>query len=239
MATSVFPSSYPPQSEGDEPVVLPDLVRSAELSRVRRRGATSGSHRGNRQSSTSYPVPSASWLASNGPPPFRIDQAPTQVPITQVVIPPPQWASANGVPMPPSYPAWTEAVDVTKPDEGSDVHGSGYNLYCGYEELFFGSDESYVPSPFASHPAKRSSQRFRKSNGCGALIHTNGSPRTKSGTWQAKGRATGNVVPLDKMYFEHGGQTKHFACGCRWHGVGCSIWCVDGHILRYIAISRI
>lgn len=220
MATTVLANTYSSHVEDEEPIVLSDLVRTAEASRLRRRGAITAAHRARGQlSSTSY-VPSDPWLGS---PDYRRNRQPIP---SQPVIPT-QLDSG----MPQVYPAWTEVIDPAKVEEESDGgHGSGFELYCGFEETFDDDDVSpYQPSPLPMHSSTttrppRSPLKFRQSTGCGALIHTNGSPRTKSGAWNAKGKASDVVVPMDKMYFERGGESKTFACGCRWQGVGCSVW---------------
>lgn len=122
-------------------------------------------------------------------------------------------------------------------DEPDSVHGAGYALYCGFEEWITDEGEPYEPPPFPSgwsadaedaceysSSSCASSRKYRRSTGCGALIHSNGTPKTRNGTWHAEGRATDAVVFVDKVYFERGGHTKHFACGCRWSGVGCAHW---------------
>ena len=197
--------------------MLSDLVRTAEASRLRRRGAITGSHRASRQLSNSY-VPSDTWL---GNPDYRRNRPSVN---SQPVIPT-QFATG----MPPAYPSWSETVDTKLEEETDRGHSSSFELYCGFEIVNDIEETPYKPSPLPMHSSAPRSRRitplkFRQSTGCGALIHTDGSPQTKSGTWNAKGKATDVVVPMDKMYFERGGQSKQFACGCRWQGVGCSVW---------------
>ncbi|KAI5115965.1 hypothetical protein M0805_000608 [Coniferiporia weirii] len=209
--------------EEEESMGVSELVRTAEASRLRRRGAITGAHRANRQS-TSSAAGASGETSFNGS-----DYQWTWPPPSQATSQLPQWtdmSSANAIP--PAYPPWADVPDPAKAeDEADGRHGSGYALYCGFESCELGDDEPYVPSPFptlhgSSPPPARTSQCFRKSTGCGALIHATGAPRTKSGTWYARGKATDVVVQLDKIYFERGGQPKQFACGCRWYGVGCS-----------------
>ncbi|KAH8106451.1 hypothetical protein DFH11DRAFT_1691863 [Phellopilus nigrolimitatus] len=221
MSTSTYSSSVPTEVEEEEPMALSDLVRTGEASRLRRRGAITG-HRANRQSSSSFAGAVGETLL-NG-----TEYQWNRPPLAQIVVPPPPWTDVSPVNPPAVYPPWPDIPDPTKAEEEADGHhGSSYAIYCGYEDWEFGDEEPYEPSPLpepfeAPTPSTRAPQRFRKSTGCGALIHTNGTPRTKNGTWQARGKAADVVVPLDKMYFERGGQPKQFACGCRWHGVGCS-----------------
>lgn len=215
--------------EDEEPLSLEALVRTAERSRLRRRGAINGGHRGSRQSVTSFAAVGASDTAA--PAASNSSGSTLQYQWTRQSMPvlpsPPPWAEGG-----PAYPSWASVPDPAKADDDAETgSGSGYALYCGVDDWEFGSDEPYETSPLPDvAPSDRGHQRppqlLRRSTGCGALIHTSGRPRTKSWTWQAYGRATSDVVPLDKMYFERGGQPKQFACGCRWHGVGCSNWYV-------------
>lgn len=233
MSTTNSDLASPDTVEEEEPLSLSTLVRTAETSRLRRRGAIVGGHRGSRQSVTSFAGVGASDTAvpaaSNGNTTTQQYQWTRQ---SMPVLPsPPPWAEGG-----PAYPSWASVPDPTKADDDAEGgSGPGYSLYCGVDEWEFGSDEQYQISPLPTssdgssspvQPHQTPARRLRRSTGCGALVHASGNPRTKSWTWQSYGRAAANVVPLDKMYFERGGQPKQFACGCRWHGVGCSSWCV-------------
>ena len=230
--SSANPSPSPSTVEDEEPLSLSTLVRTAETSRLRRRGAINGGHRGSRQSVTSFAGVSASDTAA--PAASNSNTTTQQYQWTRQSMPvlpsPPPWAEGG-----PAYPSWASVPDPAKADDDAESgSGPGYSLYCGVDEWEFGSDEPFETSPLPMYSDPSSPKRvhqtttrpLRRSTGCGALVHASGTPRTKSWTWQAHGRATANVVPLDKMYFERGGQPKQFACGCRWHGVGCSNWCV-------------
>jgi len=203
--------------------VLSELVRTGEASRLRRRGAINGGHGRSRSLAYAEGTPGVDYPWS------------ARVP-TQAYYAPPPWGESS----PPSaepviYPAWSSESEQAKADEDADSQrgAAGYSLYCGFEEWDFSSpygDEPFEVSPFPSSSSSSSKKKtstrrsFRKSTGCGSLIHMNGTPRTRDGTWHARGRATEVVISLDKMYFKHGGLPKQFACGCRWHGVGCSVW---------------
>lgn len=228
MSSSVYSNTVSLDVEEEEPVSLSDLVRTAETSRLRRRGAITGAHRA-RQSSTS------SFVGTSGDASSNVPQYQPSRQIMRVPMVPPPWVDPNSTTQAQAQMQMPWSADVSDPtkaeDDADGVAGSGYALYCGVETWEFGDDEPYEPSPiplFADdYPMSEPSyppQRVRKSTGCGTLIHTNGLPRPKSGTWQACGKASTNVVPLDKAYFERGGQSKLFSCGCRWHGVGCSNW---------------
>ena len=230
--SSTNPNSSSDTIEEEEPLSLSALVRTAETSRLRRRGAINGGHRGSRQSVTSFAGLGAPDTAA--PAASNSNTSTQQYQWTRQSMPilptPPPWTEGG-----PAYPSWASVPDPTKADDDAEAgSGPGYSLYCGIDEWEFGTDEPYEASPLpvsdnalpSTRSHQQSPQRLRRSTGCGALVHVNGSPRTKSWTWQAYGKATSDVVLLDKMYFERGGQPKQFACGCRWHGVGCSNWCV-------------
>ncbi|THH02810.1 hypothetical protein EW145_g6694 [Phellinidium pouzarii] len=231
MSSSTYSSSAASQVEDEEPVRVADLFRTAEASRLRRRGAITGAHRTNRQSSSSGSGVSGE-VSFNG-----TEYQWAWPPAAQAAAPTPPWTDAGAMgTVLPAYPPWADVPDPAKAEDDADgPHGSGYALYCGSDVCELGDDEPYEPSPFPvsldelASPA-REPQRLRRSTGCGALIHAAGAPRTKSGTWQARGEATDAVVPLDKMYFECGGQLKRFACGCRSYGVGCSNWLPQLHL---------
>ncbi|KLO05026.1 hypothetical protein SCHPADRAFT_947247 [Schizopora paradoxa] len=208
--------------ESEEQMSLEELVRTGEASRLRRRGAINGGH--GRSRSYAYSTGGVDGSSGGDLPWGRVP--------TQSYYAPPPWAEPTPAPEPVIYPAWSSEADQSKTDE--DTEGAGYSLYCGFEEWDFSSsyDEPYELSPFPlPFPSSRASsskktvprRSFIRSTGCGALIHTNGTPRTRDGTWHAKGKASECVVKLDKMYFKHGGLPKQFACGCRWHGVGCAV----------------
>jgi hypothetical protein len=243
-----------------------ETIRSGEPStgRLRRRGAipTSGSsHRSRQSTSGAVGVANAERLGqtttvtSSSSRPSRNQMAPPPQPLTNSQTQS-AWpdAAARGPPTPTSvYPPYIDgssstaaaALDPIKwEDETDNRYGSGYSLFCGFEELDTDEIEPYEPSPFptgwsddsgadsveysfSSCSSSRTRIGYRRSTGCGALIHTNGTPKTRTGTWHAEGRATDAVIFLDKLYFERGGrggQSKQFACGCRWSGVGCAHW---------------
>lgn len=209
--------------EDEPPFVLSELVRTAEASRLRRRGnlgVSAPSLNSNSSEHNGRVIPDLRWNYE----PFLARRG--------------SWT--NGSLQPPSI--WeTIAIpeDTAKSDE--DVDGNrevSYKLYCGVKKWCFqeddGEEQKFEVSPLPSYPpqstTKSSSsnrsygQHFRRITGCGALIHVKASPRTQTGTWQAMGKATNEVVPMHAKYFERGGQMKKFTCGCRYFGVGCSQW---------------
>lgn len=238
MATSIYSNTVSQDVEEEESLSLSDLVRTGETSRLRRRGAITGRHLARQSMSTlagsSGANATAAAITTLNPPAPQYQQPNRQ--IVQAPTLPPPWVDGGSSMM--QQPWAAEISDPTKAEDDADgVPHSGYALYCGVETWEFGDEEPYEPSLFPSvfDDSPPSSPTYsplrttiRKSTGCGALIHTSGKPRPKSGTWQACGKASANVVPMDKTYFERGGQAKLFSCGCRWHGVGCSNWSVSG-----------
>lgn len=206
------------------------------------------------QSQNQSAISTSSRSARNNTNPMPL--SPTQQLTTQ---PQGSWTRDPPTPVPvPAYPPYDAALGSTLSmqaqtdpikleDEADSRHGSGFSIYCGFEDWDAEEVEPYEPSPFPpgwsddiddpyNHNYEYSSQtcnsdarsghnsHYRRSTGCGALLHTSATPKPRTGTWHAEGRATESVVFMDKAYFEHGGQAKQFACGCRWSGVGCAQW---------------
>ena len=107
--------------------------------------------------------------------------------------------------------------EAAKADEDPDGNGEvTYKLYCGVEEWCFQDEgdeqEKFEASPLPLYPPqspsndnsskKHHAQRFRKRTGCGALIHASGSPRSRAGTWQARGKATNVGFPDGKLHIQ-------------------------------------
>lgn len=217
--------------EDEYPIALSELVRTGETSRQRRRGPAGMSV----DHSMRRTVADMSWVRpSLGP--VIVPPAPQQPEGSMTESP--EWAdfilqdarNQPSVTIPYASSPWS-VDDPPKVDDARDEGGATYRLYCGFEQWCFDEVEPFEVSPLPDYPCvskarakPSSSRRFKKSNGCGALIHISGTPRTRFGTWQAKGRATSVVVPLDKAFFNIGGTMQASPCGCRNYGVACSAW---------------
>ncbi|KAG6369634.1 hypothetical protein JVT61DRAFT_6085 [Boletus reticuloceps] len=214
--------SYPDQIEptdADDSIVLSDLVRTGEASRLRRRGAMRLDH---------------NLLSA------QRNEGGRATPPTVVVARTPSWIE------PPSdddesTQTWEQGYDPSsspRPQDRSIVSVPdtyGYTLYCGGEETSSSSVQQtsvYVRSPLPSYPPVPSDGGLarrdiptRKTNGCGAVIHLRASRREGSSVWVGKDEATSAVVPMDASYFERRTVVRMIrsACGCVREGVGCAI----------------
>lgn len=235
------PQQQRPQiTDADDSIVLSDLVRTGEASRLRRRGAMRLDHGATGPSNTtqvlSQRAPSGRWE----PPPASIR------------VRSPTWAQAE----PGSddeFTGWAQRetdyeAGVQAEMDARRAHGEGerdkevyeHILFCGGEE----EDEdwndrpsapAWSPSPLPLYPSipesSKSSSRYstpraKRNNGCQAIVHMNASPRRRQGVWMAKTEATDAVVGMDASYFDRKAVVKMLrsACGCVREGVGCAVW---------------
>lgn len=215
--------SYPDQIEptdADDSIVLSDLVRTGEASRLRRRGAMRLDH---------------SILNT------QRNEGGRATPPTVVVARTPSWIEAPSDDD-ESTQAWEQGYNLSSPRPlgrsiapGSEIYG--YTLYCGGEEPpsspFVRQTSPYVRSPLPSYPPTLSDSSPRrldcplqKTNGCGAVIHLRASRRDGSSVWVGKDEATSAVVQMDASYFERSTVVRMIRspCGCVREGVGCAIW---------------
>ena len=275
-------SPFPAITDADDSIVLSDIVRTGEASRLRRRGAI----RDPPSSSTHRALPSMSIPPPSTNPTARAFPAePLSPPRAQVPgTPPPQWYSYRPA-------AWADADAAADPysgqyldddddeaggasgewvwarrasGEGADLNGSretleaevrledsdqaagSYMLFCGgdlpdsdfdYEhnhDYDYDHDHPAHPAPprrrasaFGPAPAPaRRGPKPRRTNGCGALVHTVALPRRRHGVWIARGTAGPAVGPMDAEYFDCKAVAKMMqsACGCIREGVGCRVW---------------
>ncbi|KAF7968233.1 hypothetical protein HWV62_31559 [Athelia sp. TMB] len=224
------PRSQPQLTDADESIVLSDLVRTGEASRLRRRGAMRLDHAvatGQPTQRRSAQVGMGTWEAA------RRDPA--------------QWESGSD----DEYTEWTQNYEaagmlpemearppeMVEAEREKDVYK--HVLFCGAEVeddgYTYGHNEpAWEPSPFPlfSEPSAASSSKTRfssykpikKSNGCGALVHMHASPRRRQGVWMAKTPASDAVVAMDPSHFERKAVVKMLrsACGCVREGVGCA-----------------
>ena len=245
-----MPRSYPAHSsylahvsDADDSIVLSDLVRSGEVSRLRRRGAIAIRDMTAPQS----PVP----LALTSPPPASgvPHHSPASLPLLAPPHPEPDLSETDdddaeqrqgGVgrwffrsrlnlrelstsdlndPDPLLFP---QEADARLDEEEEDT---SYVLFCGgrLREIDWYSPPN-LPRPldpparhrasaFRPPPACRPS-RARRTNGCGVLIHLNAQPRRRQGTWVACGAAAETVVRMDARYFDCCAPVKTIKSAC-------------------------
>ena len=205
-------------TDADDSIVLSDLVRTGEASRLRRRGALRLDHghtsQATRQRSLSPSI---------------------------IVVGSPSWDSESEDPQLGQGSMRERVSRYTRTrSQRSRRAGEGetrYSLFCGAdlsepeEDL---DERPYVPSLLPAYPASSSTlsspahsfRRKKRTNGCGALLHMNATPRLRQGAWSAKGEASGAVVDLEPYYFDKESVAKivRSACGCVREGVGCAVW---------------
>ena len=222
----------PTPTDADDSIVLSDLVRTGEASRLRRRGAMRLDH----------------GLTGQPNPP----RAPS--PATIIVVGSPTWESEsedrdgtgpvfarNDRERGGRYGrAQQREIRRSGEDDGEDFR---FTLFCGGEnsEPEFEVDDrswiSYEPPLLPLYPSTSTAaaipsssaharRRSKRSNGCGALLHMHAAPRKRLGVWTAKSEASTAVVGMDPMYFDRTAVAKivRSACGCIREGVGCTIW---------------
>ncbi|KAL4076458.1 hypothetical protein V8B97DRAFT_1921626 [Scleroderma yunnanense] len=200
----------------DDSIVLSDLVRTGEASRLRRRGAVRLDHNTvNAQRYTSgrttppaiiVPV-SPSWIEP-------LDDDDDDDDFTQT------WEQTDD-----TISLSAEVRAVADPDPSDHV------LYCGGEDPMLqwtvGSGPYEPPSPLPSYPqlSKSRNQKTRWTNGCGAVIHLRAWQRQRTSVWVGKDEATSAVVPIDVSYLERPSIVKsaRSVCGCVREAVGCAI----------------
>lgn len=206
-------------TDADDSIVLSDLVRTGEASRLRRRGA------------------------------LRLDHSHTNQTIEQrsvspsiIVVGSPSWDSetedaqaGQGLSQVPRY---TRTRSQRSRRVGEEE--TRYTLFCGGDVS--DSDEDFndqpctlfVPSPLPAYPVSPSStsppacpyRRKKRTNGCGALLHMTATPRQRQCIWSAKGEASSAVIDMEPYYFDKESVAKivRSACGCVREGVGCAAW---------------
>ena len=215
----------------DESIVLSDLVRSGEVSRLRRRGAIAIRDSITPQSPVS---PSTSGIRRHSSAPF-LHPPPRPEPDTSEndeddAEHQPNGASRWFTRFRPSFeeplasgpdntggsrPFTPEAEAEALPQDG-DGDSSSYMLFCGGRLRDF--DRSNTPNASLAldppsrrrvfayrspQPTRRPSHlRARRTNGCGVLVHLSAQPRRRQGTWVARDAAAESVAKMDARYFD-------------------------------------
>jgi len=209
-------------TDADESIVLSDLVRTGEASRLRRRGAMRIDH-------------SAPQVGPRGTSP------------TLVIVERPSWDSDYDLDISEGHLGRTTSLRYPRqrqrPSRRFGPYTSGeqpqeeqpdeyvYTLVCGAETVNYDSGEGpFKPSILPLYPPTASSSRteIKKSTGCGTVIHLRTAPRPRVGMWSAHGSSSSAVVPLDASYFEarEAAKFSRNSCGCVKEGVGCAVWYV-------------
>ena len=221
--------SSPEPSDADDEVVLSDLVRTGEASRLRRRGAMRIDHPPAREGGG----PSPSQPPGNHPS-VRDMQAADFVPNVDTIWGQDQDGVADEGYSPDSYTGeWPEARDNQTDDldypEGPGKSAHSFFLYCGTEEPRLPSPTTpHFISPLPLYPWREPPRTSPTSNGCGAIVHTAAVPRKRCGVWMARFGSTDAVVEMGSQYFDRSVVVRMMKspCGCIREGIGCRFWCV-------------
>lgn len=196
--------------DADDSIVLSDLVRTGEHSRLRRRGAMRLDHGLHTHA-----------MVRTAAPADDIDEGTT--------------GGTSSEPMHLQRYPLRRYSSVGPADEYRyQLYCNGCQRQDGADEepeWLERSPSPYEPSPLPLYPTppRSASQRSPPTNAapsCGALIHGQAAPRQRLGVWTAKSEASDVVVPMDPEYFESSAIAKviHSPCGCVRECVGCALW---------------
>lgn len=224
----------------DDSIVLSDLLRTGEASRLRRRGAMRIDHNHPHHATTGGHVMPGPRLSSPN----------------IVLVERSNWDSDSDL----ESPSFTSYWNMDPPNRFGRRHprssrrfgpysSSGinsnpqgakeeyvYTLVCGSEAADCNSDhvEPFTPSVLPLYPPSSSSVTKRqkptkKSTGCGTLVHLHAAPRSNFRMWTARTPASDSVILLDGCYFDEKEASRFMRnqCGCVSEGVGCAVWYVS------------
>ncbi|KAH9899427.1 hypothetical protein C8Q73DRAFT_743377 [Cubamyces lactineus] len=245
----------PQPTDADDSIVLADLVRTGEASRLRRRGAMRLDHGPTAVARAPLVSGNPAGPSSYAPPARPIVIEPSRTPSPELnadenggdeytYTAGPAW---RGWDMSPTREGRPEGVQTVEILNETIQAGQSYTLYCGGEDVPLSDDEDERPEPFKpsifplmpssgiSPSPKPVGKSIRRSNGCGALVHVRAYPQRPRGVWMAKEDASETVVGLDAQYCDHPAMDKMLksACGCIREGIGCSA-CGNTLGTRYI-----
>jgi len=199
-------------TNADDSIVLSDLVRSGEASRLRRRGAIRSSVMLNDR---------PDWGVQYD---FDFAEIPQQRDTSRYT----SGGSLRG------RRSMHRSSNTSEPMQGSDEYV--YALTCGapikdYEWCDSTTSQPFRPSILPLFPKDEQDepvegQEPNRSTGCGSLIHKHSAPRPRVGVWSACTPAEDCVIQLDAEYFDTREAAKftRSACGCVKEGIGCAVW---------------
>lgn len=221
-AESDLENMAPAPTDADGSIVLSDLVRTGEASRLRRRGAMRLDH---------------------GYIPQTVQ--PQTISPNVIVVGSPSWESEPDEPQGGPFVRETftrergsrnNRSQRNRRAAGDDELAYTYTIFCGAEESDSGSEfegSPFAPAVLPLYPPSSSSslalfsqRKKQRSTGCGAVLHMSAAPRQRHGTWLAKDNTSAAVISLDAEYFDKEVVSKivRSACGCFREGVGCAVW---------------
>jgi hypothetical protein len=212
-------------TDADDSIVLSDLVRTGEASRLRRRGAIAlnrdghnrlRSGRGGRQ----RPQREPSWGGARSD--WNDDR--------DAWGEGPHWQDRG---LDDAAWGWPRTADEEEDDKDKPFLGY-FNLYCGGKEDHIPStwtSKSFEPSilPLDSLSKSTPKQPSRpRTNGCGALLTTHATLSPHGHVWNSIVASSPVVVPLDAEFFDNLPKfpldVRMTRCGCRKEGIGCAVW---------------
>ncbi|KDR84439.1 hypothetical protein GALMADRAFT_151335 [Galerina marginata CBS 339.88] len=206
--------------DADDSIVLSDLVRTGEASRLRRRGAMRidpALHSvGSARTPSVVIVDRQTWDAE-----YEFDLASLHEPSGRTAslrLPHRRQRSTR------RYGPY--ASGSSGQHEVADEYV--YSLVCGQKIHGYDSDdfEAFKPSVLPVYPATHRPEReINRSTGCGSLVHVRAAPRPRVGVWTAYSAASSIVVPLDAGYFDacEAAKFARSSCGCTKEGIGCAV----------------
>ncbi|THH32595.1 hypothetical protein EUX98_g1596 [Antrodiella citrinella] len=234
--------------DADDSIVLSDLIRTGETSRLRRRGAMRLDHAARPASGslTNFLAPQQATEEEeeNESPVFigGVDRDDEYYGFGTSGGGGGQewreWATEAAAQGPyagagPTGPGGMQASDLRDRDDNEQP----FSLFCGApippdqdpHERDLHWSPSILPSTSHSHSdthtGASSPHHLPPTNGCGALIHQRAFPQKPRPVWVGKEEATDVVVSLDARYFDSAVVAKMMksACGCIREGVGCAV----------------
>ena len=220
--SSISPGSMRP-TDADESIVLSDLVRTGEASRLRRRGAMRIDH------GAPHIVMASPMMATADRPNWNSYPDPDQTALEGHLYRNPLSRFSRNRPHSRRYgPHDTTAYTHLRDQPDQFV----YTLVCGTKVTNFDLDdkiEPFKPSilplypPLASSSSKKSMDR---NTGCGTIVHMHAAPRVRVGMWTAHSAAPSSVITLEASYFDtrEAAEFTRSSCGCIKEGVGCAVW---------------
>jgi len=246
MPENTHPPSFIQDSTIDDSIVLSDLVRTGEVSRLRRRGAMRIDHNHlHHATAGGHVVPGAPRLSTPN----------------IVLVERSNWDSDSDLDSPVFTSHWNMDPVASRtgrrhprpsrrygPYSGTGLpsgSSSGvkdeyvYTLVCGVDVPTSEpvETEPFRPSILPLYPNSSSSsasavKAHTKSTGCGSVIHVHAAPRSRFRTWSARGASSETVVPMEACYFgtREAARFSKSSCGCVNEGVGCAIWFVSSFL---------
>ena len=217
-------------TDADDSIIISDLVRTGEASRLRRRGAMRIDH-GAINSTNNHPYNSVRRASPTMPdrdrPTWDSEYDPDSQPVLEGHFYRNPLARFSRIR--PHSSRRHEPHDIHLRDHQGEYV---YALVCGAKitNPDLGDEvEPFKPSILPLCPSLASSSNrtiVDRTTGCGNIVHMRAAPRPRVGMWTARTIASGSVIALDASYFDTQ-EAVNFtrkACGCIQEGVGCAIW---------------